>query len=185
MNLQSYWIFLEDRDATFTFGKKLGEALLSCQDCPRLLAAFGDLGAGKTSLAQGIARGVGVPDSVYVNSPTFAIHQAHQAHQSSGCITYFHHLDLYRLGDEDDLVHLGLEELIDTGISYVEWPQRAPYFFRAHPHIQIHLAHLDEWSYCELEKLEDGRVLVIKAKAEALAELLPLISQDFNLQAMT
>ena len=180
--MDSYWMFLADREATYHFGYQLGAALLDTKVCPKLLAALGDLGAGKTSLAQGLARGIGIPESVYVNSPTFAIHQAHQATSSSGECKYFHHLDLYRLGDEDELVHLGLEELIETGISYVEWPQRAPYFFKAHSHLQIQLFHLDEWSYSDLSQFEEGRVLTIKGETVALRELLKKLSPNFELK---
>ena len=182
--MKSYWLFLVDRDSTYRFGFELGQALLETKDCPKLLAAFGNLGAGKTSLAQGIARGVGVAESVYVNSPTFAIHQAHQAQSTSGGTTYFHHLDLYRLGDEDDLVHLGLEELIETGISYVEWPQRAPFLFQAHPHLQIQLFHLDEWTYSDISESEDGRVLSIKGPTSALAELVKNLSPTLGLKEL-
>ena len=108
---------LPDLEATHAIGRRIGAAARAGD----VFAAVGDLGAGKTSLAQGIARGVGVPPDEYVNSPTFAILQSHP-----GPLT-FHHIDLYRLGDEDELLGLGLEELVGVdGVSYVEWPRRAP-----------------------------------------------------------
>ena len=108
---------LPDLEATHAIGRRIGAAALAGD----VFAAVGDLGAGKTSLAQGIARGVGVPPEEYVNSPTFAILQSHP-----GPLT-FHHIDLYRLGDEDELLGLGLDEIVGVdGVSYVEWPRRAP-----------------------------------------------------------
>ncbi|MGK0360369.1 MAG: tRNA threonylcarbamoyladenosine biosynthesis protein TsaE [Bradymonadia bacterium] len=111
---------LPDLDATHAIGRRIGAAARDGD----VFAAVGDLGAGKTSLAQGIARGVGVPDEAYVNSPTFAILQSHP-----GPLT-FHHIDLYRLGDEDEMLGLGLDDIVGVeGVSYVEWPRRAPSLF--------------------------------------------------------
>lgn len=109
--------FLPDLEATHAFGRRIGMAAQNGD----VFAAVGDLGAGKTSLAQGVARGVGVPEEEYVNSPTFAILQSHPG------LLAFHHVDLYRLGDEDELMGLGLDEVVGIdGVSYVEWPRRAP-----------------------------------------------------------
>ena len=110
-------IDLPDVEATWAAGAILGRLAQSGD----VIRAEGDLGAGKTSLAQGIARGLAVPAEHYVNSPTFAILQSHP-----GRIP-LHHIDLYRLGDPDEALSLGLEELIGVhGLAYVEWPSRAP-----------------------------------------------------------
>lgn len=167
------WTLLVDREDTFTVGQALGHLLCTHTDWPRVIAATGDLGAGKTSLAQGIARGLGVPPEVYVNSPTFALHQAHQ-----GDVT-FHHLDLYRLMDEDELTYLGFEELFEQGVSYVEWPQRAPHLFAATPHLKVELFYIDEWTHLAQTELcssgssplEEGRVLCISGPEHALMDL--------------
>ena len=164
MSTHARWTLMMDRDDTFEVGFALGATLLKRPESPRVFAAIGDLGAGKTSLAQGLARGLGVPSDVYVNSPTFALHQAHQ-----GDVT-FHHLDLYRLMDEDELIHLGFEELLESGVSYIEWPQRAPHLLNATPHIRCELFYLDEWraTHPNLEidsDLEDGRVLCLSSSS--------------------
>lgn len=109
--------YLPDADATADLGRLLGGAAQAGD----VVAAVGPLGAGKTCLAQGLARGLAVPDEHYVNSPTFAIMQVHPGRLD------FHHIDLYRISDPDEALGLGLEEAIGTdGVAYVEWPGRLP-----------------------------------------------------------
>lgn len=109
--------FLPDVEATQALGRRLGEAAKAGD----VIAAVGTLGAGKTCLAQGLARGLGVPPEHYVNSPTFAIMQVHPGRLP------FHHIDLYRIADPDEALGLGLDEVIGTdGVAYVEWPARLP-----------------------------------------------------------
>lgn len=109
--------FLADLEATHAVGAIIGAAARAGD----VFAAVGDLGAGKTSLAQGVAVGVGVAADAYVNSPTFAILQSHPGRLS------LHHIDLYRIGDPDELLGLGLDDVVGVdGVSYVEWPGRAP-----------------------------------------------------------
>ena len=82
-----------------------------------VLAIDGPLGAGKTCLVQGLARGLGV--SGYIRSPTFVI-----VHEHPGPVP-LHHVDLYRL-TAADLDGLGLEELFDgPGVTAIEWAERA------------------------------------------------------------
>ena len=110
-------IQLPDLETTLEMGKLLGDVATEGM----VFAALGDLGAGKTSLAQGIAMGLGVPETAYVNSPTFTLHQRHFGRCE------FHHIDLYRLSSPDEIVNLGLRELVGVfGVSYIEWPIRAP-----------------------------------------------------------
>ena len=108
--------FLADPEATQTFGVVLGQAA----ETGLVIAASGTLGVGKTALAQGVARGLGVPADHYVNSPTFSIMQVHP-----GRIP-FYHIDLYRIDDPEELLGLGLDEVIGTdGLAYIEWPSQA------------------------------------------------------------
>ena len=109
--------FLPEPAATDALGRALGAAAVAGD----VIAAVGTLGAGKTCLAQGVARGLEVPPEHYVNSPTFAIMQVHPGRLD------FHHIDLYRIADPDEALGLGLEEVIGTdGVAYVEWPGRLP-----------------------------------------------------------
>jgi len=80
----------------------------------------GDLGAGKTALTQEIAKGLGVPTSCYVTSPTFAILQEYP-----GRIPLYH-MDFYRLSDESEIIDLGFEEFFYLeGLTVIEWSERA------------------------------------------------------------
>lgn len=110
-------LHLTDADATAALGARLG-AVARAGD---VIAAVGPLGAGKTCLAQGLARGLGVPPEHYVNSPTFSILQVHPGRVP------FYHIDLYRIADPDEALGLGLDEVVGTdGVALVEWPARLP-----------------------------------------------------------
>ncbi|MGB3543633.1 tRNA (adenosine(37)-N6)-threonylcarbamoyltransferase complex ATPase subunit type 1 TsaE [Rubrivirga sp.] len=94
----------------------LGRRLASVLEAGDVVALVGDLGAGKTHLAKGIAAALEVdPDTV--TSPTFTIVQEH----AEGDLL---HLDLYRL-EGDEVGRLGLDEMLDgDAIAVVEWPER-------------------------------------------------------------
>ncbi len=80
----------------------------------------GDLGAGKTALTQEIAKGLGVPDSCYVTSPTFSILQEYPGRMP------LYHMDFYRLSDETEVEDLGFEEFFYlSGLTVIEWSERA------------------------------------------------------------
>ncbi|MFW2383029.1 MAG: tRNA (adenosine(37)-N6)-threonylcarbamoyltransferase complex ATPase subunit type 1 TsaE [Acidimicrobiales bacterium] len=79
-----------------------------------LVVLTGDLGAGKTQFAKGIAVGLGVEDRV--TSPTFALHQQYQGRRE-----LLHHLDVYRLDDLAETLDLDLPELIESGVTVIEW----------------------------------------------------------------
>jgi tRNA threonylcarbamoyladenosine biosynthesis protein TsaE len=83
------------------------------------IALVGDLGAGKTTFVQGLARGLGVSKDIYVTSPSFSIINEYPAGLFTLC-----HLDLYRLGSGDELEFIGFDDLIeDDRIIVVEWPE--------------------------------------------------------------
>jgi tRNA threonylcarbamoyladenosine biosynthesis protein TsaE len=97
-------------EETEVLGEKLGELAR-----PGMLVLLtGDLGAGKTAFARGVARGLGVEGPV--TSPTFTLVEEHQ-----GKIP-FYHLDVYRLNDPEELVDIGYEEYTDgDGLCLIEW----------------------------------------------------------------
>ncbi|CCK79252.1 tRNA (adenosine(37)-N6)-threonylcarbamoyltransferase complex ATPase subunit type 1 TsaE [Desulfobacula toluolica] len=83
------------------------------------IALIGDLGAGKTTFVQGLARGLCVSEKYYITSPTYTIINEYPAGLFTLC-----HLDLYRLGSADELEYIGFDDLVDdTHIMVVEWPQ--------------------------------------------------------------
>jgi len=86
---------------------------------PVVIGLVGTLGAGKTTLVQAIARAAGI-DPSDVTSPTFTLLRTHQ-----GDIR-MHHLDAYRIADEDEFLELGVEELFDDQQAWtlIEWADR-------------------------------------------------------------
>jgi tRNA threonylcarbamoyladenosine biosynthesis protein TsaE len=97
------------------FGRLIGE-LLEPGD---VLALWGELGAGKTLLTRGIALGLGIPREIPVTSPSFTFMNEYHGR------IHLYHLDLYRLGDFDELETLPWREaLYGKGVAVVEWPER-------------------------------------------------------------
>ena len=79
----------------------------------------GDMGAGKSVFARGLARGLGITS--HITSPTFTTMQ-----QYSGPTCNFYHFDLYRMDDPEQLFETGLNEYIGgDGIAAIEWPENA------------------------------------------------------------
>lgn len=96
-----------------------GERLGGAATAPLAIAISGDLGAGKTTLAQAICRGAGVRE--LVTSPTFALVQRYE-----GARFPVYHIDLYRLGSPRELVNLGWDDVLrDEALAIIEWPERA------------------------------------------------------------
>lgn len=86
-----------------------------------VIALCGELGAGKTRLAKGLALGLGVADERTVNSPTFVL-----INQYAGRWPVYH-LDLYRLPPDSDLAALGFEDMCGgSAVVIVEWADRSP-----------------------------------------------------------
>lgn len=98
--------------------QELGMRLAATLEPGAVVALHGDLGAGKTQLAKGIAAGLGV-DSVVVSSPTFAL-----IHEYAGVLPVYH-MDGYRTRRPEEFRALGIEEyLYGDGVCLIEWPER-------------------------------------------------------------
>lgn len=98
-----------------------------------IIACSGPLGAGKTTLVQGFAEGLGISSAVYVRSPTFTLVNEYQG----PLILY--HFDFYRLESPEEVWDLGLEEYLDSGsVVIVEWADKFPTLFPASP-LQVRL----------------------------------------------
>ncbi|MFG7486838.1 tRNA (adenosine(37)-N6)-threonylcarbamoyltransferase complex ATPase subunit type 1 TsaE [Methylorubrum rhodesianum] len=85
-----------------------------------LVALSGGLGAGKTTLARAMIRELAGDPALEVPSPTFTLMQPYETRAGRAVI----HADLYRLRGPDELVELGFDELSETAITLVEWPER-------------------------------------------------------------
>jgi tRNA threonylcarbamoyladenosine biosynthesis protein TsaE len=104
-----HWATIEETQA---FGRHLG-ALLRAGD---LIVLTGDLGAGKTTLTQGIAEGLGVRGPI--TSPTFVIARVHPSLVGGPALV---HVDAYRLGSALELDDLDLDADLDESVTIVEW----------------------------------------------------------------
>src|SRR5439155_26235436 len=94
--------------------RAVGEAMAGVLGSGDVISLTGDLGAGKTTLVQGVARGLGVTQPVL--SPTFTLVREYRG------IAPIYHLDVYRLARLQEVMDLGFEEIIDRGaIVLIEW----------------------------------------------------------------
>lgn len=104
---------------TLLVAEKFGKSLP--KTC--VVSLEGDLGAGKTTFAKGVARALGIKEAI--TSPTFTL-----MNEYNGAKTSLFHFDLYRLEDTEEFHAMGFEEYFDLttlkGISLVEWPSNCP-----------------------------------------------------------
>ena len=120
---------LSSEEETIALGERLGRKLKP----GAVVLLRGELGAGKTTLARGLARGAGYKGRV--SSPTFALAHVYRCKRIT-----IHHLDLYRIAEGED-GELGLEELLadPRGAVIVEWPAAGGRWPK--DRIEISLAH--------------------------------------------
>lgn len=113
---------LPDLAATWALGEELAQEL----PAGAVLLLCGDLGAGKTTLVQGLAKGLGILETV--TSPSFALAHHYTGRRANGTPTALVHLDLYRIdhpGAADELFAQEMEEALFLGaVMVVEWPER-------------------------------------------------------------
>ncbi len=122
--------------------RELGAAVARAARAGDVVLLEGELGAGKTTFAQGFARGLGVPDTV--TSPTFTLLRPYRCSVPGGLpespregaaatddrVRVLWHADLYRMEEMREVWDLGLDELLeDGGVALVEWGDRAPLAF--------------------------------------------------------
>ncbi len=101
---------------TIALGERLARDVLPARGVVLLI---GNLGAGKTTLAKGIAQGRGAAPADEVSSPTFTL-----IHEYGGRV---YHIDLYRLEDARDLATLPLDDIFQTdALVLIEWGERFP-----------------------------------------------------------
>lgn len=125
---------------TQDFAREFVQKLSPQENGATVLGLYGDLGAGKTSFAQGLAQALGVSDTVV--SPTFVIEKIYTLENQK----FFHliHIDAYRIEKVEEMLHLGWKEIIANkeNLIIVEWPELIDSIMP--PHIAIKLTHVSE-----------------------------------------
>jgi tRNA threonylcarbamoyladenosine biosynthesis protein TsaE len=106
-----------------------------------IIAMSGELGAGKTTLTQEIAKLLGVKEKII--SPTFVIMKKYQTNNKN--FKKLIHIDAYRLNNSQELLNLGWQELVSdkNNLIIVEWPERVPECFK-NDVCRVLLSHQDE-----------------------------------------
>ena len=121
VDMETLKIRLKNTNETLKLGEIIGKSL----NPGSIIALVGDLGAGKTVLVKGIAKGLGVDEEP--NSPTFVI-----MNQYEGRIPLYH-FDLYRVSSEEELFGIGYDEFFfGEGVAAVEWADRVQNVFPEH-----------------------------------------------------
>lgn len=148
--------------------RRLGAIIGRCAAPGAVLLLQGDLGAGKTVVAQGVGRGLGCP--TVVNSPTFVLMNEHL-----GGRLPLRHADLYRLDDEELITELGLDQAAEGGVLLIEWPERGARVLPAdHLHLQLTPMEAD---VPEDELDASPRQLTLTANGPQAASLLAQLQQ--------
>lgn len=149
--------------------KALASALSKLMSDGDLVVLSGEMGAGKTCFTQGLAQGLGVTDRV--TSPTFTL-----ANRYEGRLV-LNHLDVFRLDDPSETLDLDLPELLESGVTVIEWGEQIAAVLPAD-----HLAITIGWVQSEVSVgSDDERQLIIdpngprwigrtSAMAQALAD---------------
>ena len=128
-------IISKSEDETLELGRCLAGALHFGQT----IALEGDLGAGKTVLSRGVARGLGIAEPV--TSPTFTVVQEYRLPKGG----MFFHLDMYRIDNSEAALAFGIEDFLfaDDAITLVEWPERIPDLLPSPQTLRVRLSHSD------------------------------------------
>ena len=103
-----------------------------------VVGLYGDLGVGKTTLTQCIAKVFGAEETV--NSPTFVIEKIYELTDKK--FTHLIHIDAYRIEKSDELLHLGWNEIISdkNNLIFIEWPERVADIMPKHT--RVNLSHI-------------------------------------------
>ncbi|OGQ06151.1 MAG: tRNA (adenosine(37)-N6)-threonylcarbamoyltransferase complex ATPase subunit type 1 TsaE [Deltaproteobacteria bacterium RIFCSPLOWO2_12_FULL_44_12] len=105
--------------------KKVAAGFALTLQAGSVLALVGDLGSGKTCFVQGLAKGLAVPDTIPVSSPTFVL-----IHEYPGGKLPLFHFDFYRLEKAEEAQALSLEDYWEgNGVCVIEWADRFPKLF--------------------------------------------------------
>jgi len=114
-------VLSHSEEETFLMAKKIARQFKGKE----VVLLVGELGAGKTIFAKGIASGLGVKDISLVSSPSYTILNIYQ-----GTFPIFH-FDLYRLENDAEVLDLGWEDYLDRGVVVVEWAEKINFDLKA------------------------------------------------------
>ncbi|HEM6308683.1 TPA: tRNA (adenosine(37)-N6)-threonylcarbamoyltransferase complex ATPase subunit type 1 TsaE [Streptococcus suis] len=150
--LDGYGIMIDmyshNENELIAIGERIGKACKVNQ----VLVLSGDLGAGKTTLTKGLAKGLEIDQMI--KSPTYTIVREYEGRMP------LYHLDVYRIGDDPDSIDLD-DFLYGGGVTVIEWGEL------------LDASLLDDYLLVRIEKEEDGRRLTFEAhgaKSQVLAE---------------
>ncbi len=156
LNAHTFEFFSKSPEQTRRLGMRLG-ALLQTGD---LVCLQGELGAGKTTLVQGVATGWGALDEV--SSPTFVLVNAYRRPDG----TQLSHFDAYRIESLGEAEELDLDDLLTIGPLFIEWPER----------IEPILPAERLWAWLDYES-EEHRSMRFEARGARFEDLLDSLQQ--------
>lgn len=136
--------------------RKVGEDFAKNLKGGDTILLFGNLGGGKTTFVQGLARGLGIKKRII--SPTFILMRTHKTKKNGA--KCFYHLDLYRIKSNKDIEGLGLEEIIQNkeNIVAIEWPEKLK------DSLQAVLGNIYSVYFINSGEIENERVIKIYAE---------------------
>lgn len=109
---------------SFTETQKIAEDFAKTLKGGEVLCFYGDLGYGKTTFIQGLAKGLGIEGRII--SPTFIIMRRYKMKLKTQNSKFFYHVDLYRINSEQEIIDLGLLDVMhdEETIVAIEWPEK-------------------------------------------------------------
>jgi len=107
-------IITSSEQETFSLAEQIGKSLKGTE----VILLSGDLGAGKTIFAKGLASGLGIADVHQVRSPSYTLVNIYSAKFT------IYHMDLYRLSNESEIEDIGWEDFLGLGVIVVEWAEK-------------------------------------------------------------
>ena len=146
-------IYSQNEEELISIGQKLGRLL----DSGDIIVLSGDLGAGKTTLTKGIAKGLDI--SQMIKSPTYTIVREYEGRLP------LYHLDVYRVGNDPDSIDLD-EFLYGNGVTVIEWGEL------------LGVGLIDDYLEVIISKIGDGRKVTLQANGPRSYQLLKAIEND-------
>ncbi len=145
--------YSENENSLIAYGQMIG----NCLSVGHVIVLTGDLGAGKTTLTKGIAKGLGIDQMI--KSPTYTIVREYEGRLP------LYHLDVYRIGDDPDSIDLD-DFLFGNGVTVIEWGEL------------LGEGLLEDYLEITITKQNDGRRLDVVAHGEHSQQLLEAISHE-------